>query len=382
MRLFLVVFFVIYGLLHLYAYLKAKAALRFSAGRGLPVLFFMAVMTLSPFFVYQLEKAGQEFFARWMSFTGFLWMGSLFIFISAACFLDIYRLIAWTGSSIVSKKFSLYVPSARSCFFLSLVAAVAVNVYGHYEANDIRTEVITVKSSKIPERIGVFRIVQISDVHLGLIVREDRLKKIVEAVQNSAPDLLVSTGDLVDGQINKLHGLAEMLQQIQPEYGKYAVTGNHEYYAGLKQALSFTEKAGFVPLRGRAVDIGGIINLAGVDDSTGRRFGLFTEIAEHDLLSAIDRAKFTVLLKHRPRVVQDTSGLFDIQLSGHTHKGQVFPFSLITKLYFPHDAGLMKLVNDSLLYVNRGTGTWGPPIRFLSPPEITVIDLVHEAMEN
>lgn len=378
MRLFLVVFFVIYGLLHLYAFFKAKAALRFSMSTGLPVLLFMTVMTLSPFFVYQLEKAGLESFARGMSYTGFLWMGFLFIFVSAACFLDIYRLMVWTTGSIISNKFSVLMPSVRVCFFLALFAATVVNVYGHYEANDIRTEVITVKSSKIPEQVGVFKIVQISDVHLGLIVREERLKRIVEAVQNVNPDLLVSTGDLVDGQINKLDGLAELLRQIQPKYGKYAVTGNHEYYAGLKQALSFTEKGGFVLLRGSSVDVGGIINLAGVDDSTGRRFGLYTDIAENELLSEVNRDRFTIMLKHRPRVVQGAMGLFDLQLSGHTHKGQVFPFSLITSIYFPHDAGLMKLENNSLLYVNRGTGTWGPPIRFLSPPEITVIELVHE----
>jgi predicted MPP superfamily phosphohydrolase len=338
----------------------------------------MTVMTLSPFFVYQLEKAGLESFARGMSYTGFLWMGALFIFVSAAFFLDIYRLMVWIAGSIISRKLPIHIPSARSCFILALFAAAAVNVYGHYEASDIRTEVIIVKSSKIPKRAGGFKIVQISDVHLGLIVREERLKGIVEAVKNADPDLLVSTGDLVDGQINKLHGLAELLQQIQPEYGKYAVTGNHEYYAGLEQAVSFTEKAGFVLLRGSAVDVGGIINLVGIDDSTGRRFGLYTAIDENDLLSGVDRAGFTILLKHRPRVVQGASGLFDLQLSGHTHKGQVFPFSLITRFYFPHDAGLMKLENDSSLYVSRGTGTWGPPIRFLSPPEITVIELVHE----
>jgi len=378
LRLFLVVFFTIYGLLHLYAYLKARTALHFRPGTGLLLLLFMLVMTLSPLFVYQLEKAGLEYFAQVMSYTGFLWMGFLFIFISASSVLDIYRFIAWISGFIMPNKLSGHIPSAQFCFILSLLAAAAVNIYGYYEAKDIRTEVVTVKSSKIPAQPGTFKIVQISDVHLGLIVRQERLKGIVEAVQNAAPDLLVSTGDLVDGQINKLRGLAEMLNRIQPKYGKFAVTGNHEYYAGLEQALSFTERSGFVLLRGNAVDVGGIINLAGVDDSTGRRFGLYTDIAENDLLAAVDKSRFTILLKHRPRVVRVASGLFDLQLSGHTHKGQIFPFSLITKLYFPHNAGLMKLANDSLLYVNRGTGTWGPPVRFMSPPEITVIELIHE----
>ncbi len=115
-----------------------------------------------------------------------------------------------------------------------------------------------------------------------------------------------------------------------------------------------------------------------MDDATGKHYGIWREVSEAALLSRFPREKFTLLLKHRPQVDKDALGLFDLQLSGHAHKGQIFPFSLITMLYYPTHAGLLKLDKNSWLYVSRGSGTWGPPIRFLSPPEVTLIELVYE----
>lgn len=191
------------------------------------------------------------------------------------------------------------------------------------------------------------------------------------------PDILVSTGDLVDGQINDLSKMAEMFRAIPSRYGKFAVTGNHEYYAGLDRSLAFTEAAGFSILRGRGVQIADMIHVVGVDDPAGKRFGLQSKVSEEDLLSGPTEQSFTLLLKHRPLVNPKSTGLFDLQLSGHAHKGQIFPFSLIIKTLYPIDAGLLKLEKGAHLYVSRGTGTWGPPMRFLAPPEVTVIDLVH-----
>jgi predicted MPP superfamily phosphohydrolase len=211
-----------------------------------------------------------------------------------------------------------------------------------------------------------------------MIVRDERLARILKEVKRSNPDIFISTGDLVDAQINRLEGLAEMLREINPRYGKFAVTGNHEFYAGLPQALEFTRKAGFTMLRGEGLTVAGLINLAGVDDPTRLSLGPFKGVTEKELLSGLDREKFTLLLKHRPDVDKDAQGLFDLQVSGHTHQGQIFPFRLITRLFFPYDGGSFQLPNHSVLHVSRGTGTWGPPIRFLAPPEVTVYELIHE----
>jgi hypothetical protein len=167
-----------------------------------------------------------------------------------------------------------------------------------------------------------------------------------------------------------------MLREINPRFGKYAITGNHEFYAGLDQSLNFTAQAGFTLLRGERVDLEGI-TIAGVDDPQARSVGLYRGKPEKDLLSDVPESRFILLLKHRPLVDGNSRGFFDLQISGHVHRGQIFPFSIITGLYYQTQAGFSTLSDGSSLYVSRGSGTWGPPIRFLSPPEVTVIDLVH-----
>jgi hypothetical protein len=375
---FLVTFFLLYGSMHLYAFLKARTAFLFGIQTSIYVALVMLIMIFAPIIVRLLEKAGLDAFARIMSYIGYTWMGILFLFVSASLVIDIYHFLIYVSTLVLRKEFAQFFPSAKISFFIPLLLSIIISGYGYFEAKDIRTERIIINTSKIPEEVRRLRIVQISDIHLGLIVREDRLRRILSEVKKADPDILVSTGDLVDGQIDNLEKLAEPFQKINPRYGKFAITGNHEFYAGLDQALSFAEKSGFRILRGEAVTAAGLVNIAGVDDPQGKTYGLFRGRSEKELLSELPHEKFTLLLKHRPLVDKNALGLFDLQLSGHVHKGQIFPFSIITGLYYPTQVGFANLAGNSKLYVSRGSGTWGPPIRFLSPPEVTVIELVHE----
>lgn len=378
MRLFLLTFFLIYGSVHFYVFLKARAALAFGVTTSILLILFMLLMVSAPIVVHQLEKAGHESSARFMAYTGYIWLGVLFLFFSASVAIDIYRLIVHLTGLIFRGDFSAVTPSARYSFFIPLLLSICIAIYGYFEARDIHTERLIIKTAKIPKEIGRLKIVQISDVHLGLIVREDRLKRILKKVIVENPDMLVSTGDLVDGQVCRLNGLEDLLKEIKPGYGKFAITGNHEFYAGFDNARCFTENAGFTFLRGSGITVGGIINVAGIDDPSGKFYGLAKNISEKELLSSLPREKFTLFLKHRPIVDKNAIGLFDLQLSGHIHKGQIFPFSIVTWFYYPVNSGMLSLPDGSSMYANRGAGTWGPPIRFLSPPEVTVIELVHE----
>jgi len=333
-------------------------------------------MVLAPFIIRYTERLGFELAAQLMSYAGYIWMGALFIFIAVALFIDILKMMFYLAGKLLRQDLSAIVPGARGLFFFTIMVVFCICGYGYYEAINIRAEKVIIETSRLSNNIKRLRIVQISDVHLGLIVREGRLRKIINIVEDLKPDILVSTGDLVDGQINEIDGFSELFEEINPLYGKFAITGNHEFYAGLDQSIAFTEKAGFTLLRGKAVNVNGLINIAGVDDKTAERYGLRSSINEATLLTGLDQGLFTVLLKHRPRVSEGSIGLFDLQLSGHTHKGQIFPFSLITSMYFPRHSGLINIQDRSSMYVSRGTGTWGPPIRFLSPPEVTVIDIV------
>lgn len=378
MTLFLLIFFLLYGGMHLYVFLKAKAAFAFNVQTGIVVALIMLIMIFAPVIVRFSEKAGYEFFARIMSYAGYMWLGILFLFISVSLAVDFFR----TAGYLIRVFFHVTLPypaiTSKYAFIIPFISALVIAFYGYFEAKNIHTETVRIESPKISAETGRLRIIQISDVHLGLIVREERLGRILAEVRKADPDILVSTGDFVDGQINNLTGLADMLASIAPKYGKFAVTGNHEYYAGLDQALQFTGKAGFKILRGEALNVENIINIAGVDDPQAKAFSPYKEVSEKELLSELPREYFTLLLKHRPFVDGDSIGHFDLQLSGHVHRGQIFPFSIVTGFYYKTQSGLNNLPGNSMLYVSRGSGTWGPPIRFLSPPEITVIDLVHE----
>jgi predicted MPP superfamily phosphohydrolase len=375
--IFILVYVGIYGGVHLYAYVKVRKGIAPGPQVGWLLAFFMIAMIAAPIITRIAERYGHENTARIIAYVGYLWMGLVFVFVTASFCFDAYRTFLWLIRLMMRRDLLVLIPSFGFSCAISIFLAVAVTIYGSFEARQIRLEHIVIPSEKIPKDSKPIRIVQISDVHLGIIVGRHRLDRILEKVRAANPDMLISTGDLVDGQMDNLEALAEMIRQIQAPYGKYAVTGNHEFYAGIARSLAFTEKAGFKVLRGEGVTLANGINVAGVDDPARPYRDSETDY-EHALLQKFPQDTFTVYLKHQPVIAGDTMGLFDLQLSGHTHNGQIFPFSLATRLFYKMPSGLTRLDNHAWLYVSRGSGTWGPPVRFLSPPEVTLIELVHE----
>lgn len=378
MSLFFLTFFLIYGGIHLYIFLKARAAFPFGIITNVATGAIMIFMIFAPVIVRLTERAGNEGFARILAFVGYTWMGGVLIFFISGILCDVFRLTVSVSGVLSNRDFTYITYARRFYFFMCLTITLLVVIYGIFEARQIKIEYLTLSTKKISSDIGKVRIVQISDVHLGLIIGEARIKQIINTINKAKPDILVSTGDLVDVQIDNIDSMAMLFQQVYTRYGKFAVTGNHEFYAGIDRALELTKKAGFKILRGQAVDINGIITIAGVDDEAVRGRHNGEDTSEKELCSHIDGSQYTVLLKHRPVSYAGSLCVYDLQLSGHTHKGQIFPFFLITRLFFKQYAGFYEVNNNSSLYVNRGTGTWGPPIRFLAPPEITVIDIVHK----
>ncbi|MEW6333527.1 MAG: metallophosphoesterase [Thermodesulfobacteriota bacterium] len=377
MALFLLTFFLLYGGVHLLFFLKLRAAFAPGAAAQCLIAAMLLLGLIAPLAVRALERLGAESLVRLVAWAGYLWMAVVFLFFCAALILDIYRLLAHAAGLLLHADPRGALPSARTVFLLPLAAALVIAGYGSFEARRIGTERIEIRSPKIPKETGRIRVVQISDVHVGIMVRGERLAGMLRKVREAAPDLLVATGDLVDGQHNSIAEAAIQLSQIRPRFGKFAVTGNHEFYAGLDESIEFMKRAGFVTLRGQMTTVGGVLDLAGVDDPTVRLPGPSGGLSDREVLSP-GSGRFTILLKHQPVVEKDAPGAFDLQLSGHTHRGQIFPFSLVTSRFFSYHSGNFRLANGALLHVSRGTGTWGPPVRFLSPPHITVIDLVPE----
>jgi uncharacterized protein len=379
MGLFFITFFLLYGGLHLYVFLKAWQAFRFQWGVGSVITLIFIAMIVSPIAVRFLEKGGHEAAARLFAYSGYCWLGFMFFFFTISVSFDILRLLAYVTGVVSKMDFSIFISAYRFFFIVTLASSILLVLYGYQEARNIHLETLRIQTDKIPKETGKITIAQISDVHLGLIVDDQHLKKIIRLIRSANPDILVSTGDFVDGDIDTLNGLVDILKSVEPRYGKYAVTGNHEFYAGIDVSLDFINKTGFKILRGEGVTVSNMVNIAGVDDPAGSYFQ-FKAIPEKVFLSSLPHHLFTILLKHRPVVDKEALGLFDLQLSGHTHKGQIYPFRYLTRLAFPMYTGYHELPGNAHLYVSRGSGTWGPPIRFLTPPEVTIIELVSSSI--
>lgn len=377
MLLFLSVFFLVYGGMHWYGYQKIRAAVFFGPKGRRGFIACLGFLAVAPVLVRIAERAGQNGLAVVIAWLGYGWMGFFFLFVVIAGAVDLawagWRLGCWLtgrGSRPRSPK------GAAASFWLAGPLAVLLCGYGWWEAREIRLTRVVIAAAKLPATAAPLRIVQLSDVHLGLMVNRARLGRMLALARAAQPDLLLATGDLVDGQADGLAGLAEMFRALEPRYGKYAITGNHEYYVGIDQALAFTRAAGFTVLQGEAVAVGDQWVVAGVDDPVGVSTGQVRAGQEQQLAARQERRRFSILLKHRPVVAPESSGAFDLQLSGHVHGGQIAPFNLLTWFAYPVRAGLTRLAGGSLLYVSRGAGTWGPPLRLLAPPEVTLVEVV------
>ena len=373
MLLFVLVFLAIYSAMHLLVFWGIHPLL---AGHPLlPTLnwLWMGLMILAPLLVRILERGGQELPARALAWIGYCWMGFLFLAFSLCTLLAAWELLAWALGRAWPAAPNLSVYGGASAGLI-VVVALAAGLYGLYEAGHLRVERVRLSTAKLPPGSKGLRIVQVSDLHLGLIDREDTLAPVVAEIQQLQPDLLLATGDVVDAQINHLEVLSGLWRQVQPPLGKFAVTGNHEVYAGLVPALDFLKASGFQVLQGASARLGEHLALVGIDDPAAGR----TE-DEAALLEQVPRTAFTILLKHRPRIEPASAGRFDLQLSGHAHRGQIFPFNYLTGIEYPLQDGLYPVPGGGHLYTSRGTGTWGPPMRILSPPELTVFDIVPTA---
>ncbi|MFI7872448.1 metallophosphoesterase [Streptomyces salinarius] len=272
----------------------------------------------------------------------------------------------------------LAVPSRR--LFVSRVvagaaaaAAVGTVGYGTYGVlNGPGVKRVTVPLAKLPRAAHGFRIAVVSDIHLGPVLGRGFAQKVVDTINSTQPDLIAVVGDLVDGSVKDLGPAAAPLAQLRARHGAYFVTGNHEYFSGAEQWVAEVRRLGLLPLENARTELPHF-DLAGVNDVAGEDEG---QGPDYDrALGDRDRSRACVLLAHQPVQIHDAvdHGV-DLQLSGHTHGGQLWPGNLIAGAANPTLAGLERY-GDTQLYVSRGAGAWGPPTRVGAPSDITVIEL-------
>lgn len=363
MSWFLATFLSLYTVLHLVFYRTARCLL--PAGLGARVLLglFLLLMILAPVITVLAGYQGYTGLARLAGTVGYWWMG--YLILSMLCLLALALL------RLGALPFSPQAWNWRMPVALALGAAFIISAYAGYAATDIRLKRLTITTSKLPAGVERLVIAQTTDLHLGFPRGVSRLKKTLKLVEQAKPDLWIDTGDLWDHPLLDVDELVAMMRRVKPPLGKYMIAGNHEFYVGLATAFELSRAAGFIVLDNRGQAVGQSLYLAGVDDA--RSINPEWDAAA---LAGGNARRFTIFLRHRPLFNPAQAGQVDLQISGHTHGGQVWPAHLITSRLFPNFAGLYHPAPGTLLYTSRGTGTWGPPMRLFAPPEVTLIELV------
>ncbi|WP_408055883.1 metallophosphoesterase [Streptomyces blattellae] len=269
-------------------------------------------------------------------------------------------------------------PSRR--LFVSRVAAGAAAVaaagtvgYGTYGVmRGPKVKRVTVPLAKLPRAAHGYRIAVVSDIHLGPILGRSFTEKVVDTINSTQPDLIAVVGDLVDGSVEDLGPAAAPLARLKARHGSFFVTGNHEYFSGAEQWVEEVRRLGLRPLENARTELPHFY-LAGVNDVSGESEGEGPDYEK--ALGDRDMARACVLLAHQPVQIHDAVDHdVDLQLSGHTHGGQLWPGNYLAELANPTVAGLERY-GDTQLYVSRGAGAWGPPTRVGAPSDITVVEL-------
>lgn len=374
MRRWLIAYFGIYGGMHLWLLLVVRRATGHWAWWHAAVAVAMVAMLVSPMAGRRLFRTGRWKVSAVVRTLAYSWMAVLFWFVCLSLLAEgwnvLVRVADWQAA-VVSPRLSL----AGSA--VVILAAVAWSLV---EAGRVRHHYLSVRTPRLAPGSNPIRIVQVCDLHLAPRANRDRLRRVLDLVRQADGDLLVCVGDLLDGPINPSDEAIALLNDLRPPMGKFAVMGNHEFYAGIEASVAFHEAAGFIVLRGQSQLVAdGRLLLVGVDDNLGR-MGVRSPLNDESaaLPTASGDGPAVVLLKHRPGAVDEAFGRFDLQLSGHTHGGQIFPFTFVVRLTHGFWTGLHDLGEGSRLFISRGSGTWGPSMRLLAPPEVTVITLAPE----
>jgi predicted MPP superfamily phosphohydrolase len=316
---------------------------------------------------------------RWLAWPGYVWIGLMFYLLVTLVVLEVPRLallLLWrprARTSEPAEAISRRQAMARGAAIVAGLTAAATTGYGMRTAlGPPKLQRIQMPLAKLPRGMDGLRLAIVSDIHLGPLAGTHHAGRIVDLINSVTADIVCVVGDLVDGSVAELGRFAEPLRNIQSRRGAYFVTGNHEYYSGFAPWIEEVTELGIRPLRNERVEIGGL-DLAGVNDLGGAGYGDGPDFAM--ALGGRDPGRPVVLMAHQPVMAREAAPFgVDLQVSGHTHGGQMAPFNLLVKLQQPVVSGFGR-VDGVPVFVTNGAGFWGPPLRVGAPPQVTVMDL-------
>jgi predicted MPP superfamily phosphohydrolase len=346
-------------------------------------------------------RAGQW----WLAWPGYLWLAVMFYLIVVLAVLEIPMLVAklWLRHQRKAAAVATQAPEpalvgagspptqappveasqdhspnrrlllARGAAIFAGLTAVGVSGYGIRSAlGPPQLDRVTIPLAKLPRTMDGMRIALVSDIHLGPLRGRSHTERIVNMINDMDADIVAVVGDMVDGSVEELGAAAAPLERLRSRRGAYFVTGNHEYFSGYQQWVDEVARLGLRPLRNERLEIEGL-DLAGVNDVTGEEYEDGPDFPK--TFDGRDSGRPVVLLAHQPVQAHDAAKYgVDLQLSGHTHGGQMVPWNLLVRLEQPIVSGL-GTVDGTKVYVTNGAGFWGPPVRVGAPPQVTLVEL-------
>ncbi|MFP4482269.1 MAG: metallophosphoesterase [Thermovirgaceae bacterium] len=384
--MFLLIFLALYGIANWYI---TSRVFRILPLRG-PWKLFSLSLWLFLVFAFPVGRLCTAFcrstFSDWMLWLGSWYLGAMVYSLFFFAIIDLLRFLShlWLRLKSPDSKNQIKLPerhrlrllAAYSLFIIFVVTA------GHYNA--IRPVVRSYELS-LPQRSdgGTVRVALVSDIHGGIMVDNHWLQRIVKTINETAPDVVLLAGDTVDGNVthSQEERLSEVLAELSAPLGVYAVPGNHEYYTDTEEAVHAIESGNVTVLLDEAVEIEGLFILAGRKDIAAEQFGEKRKSLE-GILTETGNALAVIVMDHTPVNLEEAAEAgIALQVSGHTHRGQLFPFNFITGMLFEQDWGFLRK-KDTLFYVSCGAGTWGPPIRTSSRPEVVLFDITFTAGDD
>jgi predicted MPP superfamily phosphohydrolase len=369
------------GAVHYYIWtrLVRDLALPLGVHRGLSALLLVLYLAVpASFFVWRSAMP----WTKLLVWVAAVWMGMLLLLLVTLATADAIRGLYLVGSRLANGD--PVDPERRALLsrFLGVAATLVAGGLGLVAVRSglarVAVREVRVRLDRLPKDLDGLTIVQLTDVHVGPTIRRDFIEHIVEETNAANPDVIAITGDLVDGSVDELREHVAPLANLRARHGVYFVTGNHEYYSGADAWCEELTRLGIRVLRNERVSIGrdgASFDLAGIDDHQASQFGNGHGADLPRALAGRDPSRELVLLAHQPRAVFEAKehGV-GLQLSGHTHGGQIWPWRYMVRLQQPVVSGLAQF-GKTLVYVSNGTGYWGPPMRLSAPAEITRVTL-------
>ena len=374
---FFIVFILVYVLLNVY--ICPRGASLLPKITWLKATYFTAYIILAGSYIIGRALLGiiPDALSNALMFIGAYWFAFMVFFLFAFLLIDIIRLVHhFTGfvPNIILNNINYIKPIAAAVIMLGITITV---IAGRLNADNVIVKTVPVTIEKKTQGLSSLKVVLISDIHLGLMVQRDELSHIVELSNKEEPDIVLLCGDIFDERVEpvKAFNAKELLSAFKSKYGTFAVTGNHEYIGTADAAVEYLRESGIIVLRDESILIANSFYVSGRDDFSSESRSGVKRLPLEEIVAKLDKTKPIILMDHQPKDLNITAACnIDLQVSGHTHAGQLWPWSMLVNAAWEVPYGYAKK-EKSQIYVTSGAGTWGPRVRIGTTPEIVVMNI-------